>query len=57
VPITKGGEVVLTEEYRHGAKRRLLQLPGGHIDEGEGALSAAWRELREETGFAGGKMA
>jgi ADP-ribose pyrophosphatase len=55
VPITSRGEVVLTEEYRHGAKRTLLQLPGGHLGEGEGALAAARRELLEETGFGGGR--
>lgn len=54
VAITGDGQIVLTEEYRHGAKKTLLQLPGGHIDKGEGALAAGQRELLEETGFAGG---
>jgi 8-oxo-dGTP pyrophosphatase MutT (NUDIX family) len=54
VPITDGGRIVLTEEYRHGARKTLLQLPGGHIEEGEGALAAGRRELLEETGFTGG---
>jgi 8-oxo-dGTP pyrophosphatase MutT (NUDIX family) len=54
VPVTRDGQVVLTEEYRHGAKKTILQFPGGLIDEGEGPLAAGRRELREETGFGGG---
>jgi 8-oxo-dGTP pyrophosphatase MutT (NUDIX family) len=54
VPITGDGRIVLTEEYRHGAKKTILQLPGGHIEKDEGALAAARRELLEETGFTGG---
>ena len=31
---------------------RSWDIPGGHIDEGEGASTSAVRELLEETGFA-----
>ncbi len=51
---TKGGDVVLIEQYRHGAEEMHLELPGGLIDPGESPIEAAKRELREETGYASG---
>ena len=44
--------VLLERQYRYAARQRLWELPAGRIDEGESALAAARRELREETGFA-----
>jgi 8-oxo-dGTP pyrophosphatase MutT (NUDIX family) len=38
-------------QYRHGAARSALELPAGVIDPHEDALTAARRELEEETGF------
>jgi ADP-ribose pyrophosphatase len=43
--------VLLERQYRYAAGQRLWELPAGRIDEGESALAAAKRELREETGF------
>ncbi len=42
--------VFLVRQYRHPAKRVLLELPAGTIDEGEDAETCAVRESREETG-------
>ena len=52
VPLTDAGEVVMVKQFRHGAQRVTLEIPGGMVDEGEDAATAAARELREETGFA-----
>lgn len=51
LPITADDEAVLVRQYRHGAKRITLEMPGGLIDEGEDAATAALRECLEETGY------
>ena len=52
VPVTAAGEILFVNIYRHGARRTLLETPGGLIDAGESALAAAKRELLEETGYS-----
>lgn len=49
---SRGGlQVLLERQYRHAAGRFLYELPAGRIDPGEKELTAAKRELLEETGF------
>ena len=49
----EGDRVLLVTQYRHPVGRRLDELPAGLLDvEGEPALAAAQRELREEAGLA-----
>ena len=43
--------VLLERQYRHTARQSLWELPAGRIDEGENELTAAKRELLEETGY------
>jgi 8-oxo-dGTP pyrophosphatase MutT (NUDIX family) len=53
VPITADGQIVLVEQYRHGAGEVFLEIPGGGLqtaDEDPG--QAGRRELMEETGYA-----
>ncbi len=48
----KEPSVLLIRQFRYAANRELWELPAGRIDEGEDALTAAKRELAEETGYS-----
>ena len=52
IPLTAQDEVVMIEQYRHGSEEVTLEIPGGMVDEGEEAQTAATREMLEETGYA-----
>lgn len=44
--------VLLVRQYRHAAQQYLWELCAGRMDEGESELTAAKRELLEETGYS-----
>jgi ADP-ribose pyrophosphatase len=52
IPLTRHGEVVMIEQYRHGTNEVTLEIPGGMVDEDERPNEAAPRELLEETGYS-----
>lgn len=43
--------VLLERQYRYAAGMRMWELPAGRVDPGENQLTAAKRELIEETGY------
>lgn len=46
--------VVLVLHYRHGIQQTVVELPSGAVEATDGSpLAAVWRELLEETGYAG----
>jgi len=44
--------VLLVQQFRLPAGKKLWELPAGKVDEGENVLETAKRELREETGYS-----
>lgn len=56
VPIDSDGRILFVRQYRHAARRRLLELPAGTLEEGEPVEDTAQRELREEVGMAPGRL-
>ncbi len=48
--VTPGNDLLLVRQYRHPVRDWTLEVPAGSVEDGESALEAAKRELREETG-------
>ena len=56
VALTTREDMVLVRLYRHGIGKTVLELPSGRVESSDDSiLSAASRELLEETGYGGGK--
>jgi ADP-ribose pyrophosphatase len=56
VPMDAEGRILFVRQYRHATGKELLELPAGTLDMGELPENCALREIREETGFAAGKL-
>jgi ADP-ribose pyrophosphatase len=52
MPVFPGGRVLLIRQYRHSVGDFLWELVAGRKEPGETPISAARRELVEETGYA-----
>ncbi len=55
VAVDADDRIVLVRQLREPARKELLELPAGTMDEGEEPLATAQRELAEETGLRGGE--
>ena len=56
VALLEDGKIVLVRQYRHPAKKELLEIPAGKIDGDETPEICAAREIEEELGLRAGKM-
>ncbi len=56
VPLLPSGEVVLVRQYRHAARKALLEIPAGTLEPDEDPRIAAERELQEEIGYKPGTL-
>ncbi len=51
VPVLEDGRILLVRQYRNALDRETLEIPAGGINKGEESITAATRELEEETGY------
>jgi 8-oxo-dGTP pyrophosphatase MutT (NUDIX family) len=51
VAVTPEHEMLFVRQYRPAVEEVTLELPSGHVDDGETPEAAARRELLEETGY------
>lgn len=56
LPVNDEGNILFVQQYRHATGQELLELPAGTLDKDELPEQCASREIREETGFAAGKL-
>lgn len=52
IPVTEDGKVIIERQFRYPLNRVITEIPAGKLDSfTEDRLSAAKRELEEETGY------
>ena len=56
LPLDNDGRILFIRQYRHATGKELLELPAGTLDPAELPENCALREIREETGYAAGKL-
>jgi ADP-ribose pyrophosphatase YjhB (NUDIX family) len=56
VAVDARGKLLLVRQFRPAINATSLELPSGHVEEGETPEEAARKELLEETGHVGGRF-
>ena len=56
IPVFDDGTVALVEQYRHPARRYVLEAPAGTLTPNEPPEEGARRELEEEIGVRAGRL-
>lgn len=56
VVLDEDGRWLLVRQYRHPARRELLEIPAGTCEGDEAPAETAAREIREETGYAAASL-
>lgn len=51
IALTPENKLVLVEQYRKALEKSIVEIPAGKLEKGEAPLTAAERELEEETGY------
>lgn len=54
--VTREERIVLVRQFRHAVEGFTLELPAGHVENGETPEDSARRELLEETGYRADKV-
>lgn len=55
-PLTREGNIVLTDQWKQGTEMLCPQPPGGAVKEGEDIAEAARQKLLSETGYQAGAV-
>lgn len=50
------GKLLVVRQWRHPVEQELIEIPAGCVDPGEAPIQAAFRELKEETGYTASEM-
>lgn len=56
IPLFADNTVALVRQYRHAARKYLLELPAGSLEKDENPETGAHRELEEEIGVTAEKL-
>lgn len=56
LPLFADSRIALVKQYRHPARRELLEIPAGKIEAGESPMECAAREVEQEIGFRAGRV-
>ena len=56
IPRLPNGNIILVRQFRYPVRKRMWELVAGSMEPGEKVISAARRELLEETGYRAGSL-